>query len=69
MTLALLQGALAVTSVGAALTLAALVSVGLCIATGVPGQAFLRRWKVAQLAFGSQTAMIFAISLVLVVLG
>ncbi len=67
--LAILQAALAVTTVGAALQLALLVSVGFCVATGVPGQAFLRRWRVAQLAFGSQVAMIFVISLVLVSVG
>lgn len=66
--IALLQRALSVSTIGAALGLAVFVSVGFCIATGVPGQAFLRRWKVAQLAFGSQTAMILVISVVLVVL-
>ena len=67
--LALLQRALGVSTVGAALGLAAFVSVGFCIATGVPGQAFLRRWRVAVIAYGSQTAMIFSISLALVLMG
>lgn len=67
--IALLQQALAVTSLGAALELAVLLSVGLCVATLVPGQAFLRRWRVALLASGSQVAMILAISAVLVLLG
>ena len=64
--LALLQAALNVTTVGAALGLGIFVAVGFCIATIVPGQAFLRRWRVATLSFGSQTAMILVISLVLV---
>jgi len=67
--LALLQAALGITTVGGALGLAALVSVGFCIATIVPGQAFLKRWRVAALTFGSQTAMIFAISIVLAAFG
>ncbi|MCA9705016.1 MAG: DUF1761 domain-containing protein [Myxococcales bacterium] len=67
--LALLQRALGVTTMGGALGLAAFVSVGFCIATGVPGQAFLRRWRVAALAFGSQVAMIVAISAALVLMG
>lgn len=67
--IAVLHNALSITSVGAALQLGALLSVGFCIATGVPGQAFLGRWKVAQLAYGSQTAMILAISAVLVPFG
>ncbi len=67
--IALLQQALAVTTIGAAIELGVLLSVGLCIATGLPGQAFLRRWRVAALASGSQVAMILVISVVLVLLG
>ncbi|MEM7156515.1 MAG: DUF1761 domain-containing protein [Myxococcota bacterium] len=67
--LAVLQGAFGVTGIGGALKLAGFVSVGLCIATGVPGQAFLRRWRVASIACGSQVAMIFAMSVVLVLVG
>ncbi len=63
--LALLQQALGVSTIGGALKLGVFVSVGFCIATGVPGQAFLRRWRVALIAYGSQTAMILAISTVL----
>lgn len=66
LSLALLQQALAITTLGAALRLGVLVSVGFCIATGVPGQAFLRRWRVALIANGSQTAMILVISTILV---
>ena len=63
--LALLQAALSITTVGAALGLALFVAVGFCIATGVPGQAFLKRWRVVVLAYGSQTVMIVVISLIL----
>ena len=63
--LALLQRWLGVDSIGDALMLGGFVSVGLCIATGLPGQAFLKRWRVAGLALGSQVAMILAISLIL----
>lgn len=67
--IAMLQGAFAVTTTGAAIKLGAFISVGFCIAMIVPGQAFLRRWNVAALAGGSQVAMIFAISIVLVLVG
>ena len=50
--LALLQRWLGVDSIGDALMLGGFVSVGLCIATGLPGQAFLKRWRVAGLALG-----------------
>lgn len=67
--IALLHAALSVTSVGAALSLGVLLSVGFCVATCLPGQAFLRRYDVAWIACGSQTAMILAISAVLVAVG
>lgn len=63
--LALLQQALNIHSVGAALQLGAFVAIGFCIATGLPGQAFLLRWRVAAIAYGSQVAMILGISLIL----
>ena len=67
--IALLQGALSVTTIGGAIQLGVFLSVGFCIATLVPGQAFLRRWSVAVLAGGSQVAMILTISVVLALLG
>lgn len=63
--LAVLQRWLSVDSIGEALMLAAFVSVGFCVATGLPGQAFLKRWRVAAIAYGSQVAMIFGISVIL----
>lgn len=65
LSLAVLQGWLGVTSIGEALGLGAFVSVGFCVATGLPGQAFLKRWRVAAIAYGSQVAMILGISLIL----
>lgn len=65
LSLALLQQALGVDSIAAALQLGVLVSIGFCIATGLPGQAFLKRWRVAAIALGSQVAMILGISLIL----
>lgn len=65
LTLAALQQWLAVDSASEALTLGVLVAIGFAVATGLPGQAFLRRWRVAAIACGSQVAMILGISLIL----
>ena len=65
LSLAMLQQWLAVDSVSEALGLGFFVSIGFCIATGLPGQAFLKRWRVAAIVLGSQTAMILGISLIL----
>jgi len=65
LSLAILQQWLSVGSLTDALKLGFLVAVGFCIATGVPGQAFLKRWRVAAIAFGCQATMIIAISLIL----
>lgn len=69
MSLAILQQWLAVGSMADALKLGLLVAIGFCVATGVPGQAFLKRWRVAAIAFGCQATMIVAISLILAALG
>ena len=65
LSLAALQQALAIESVSGALGLGLFVAVGFCIATGLPGHAFLKRWRAAFLIYGSQTVMILAISLIL----
>ena len=65
LSLATLQRWLAVDSAGEALTSGVFVAIGFAVATGVPGQAFLRRWRVAAIACGSQVAMILGISLIL----
>ncbi len=64
-TLALTQRAFGVDSIVDGLVVGGLVSLGFCVATGLPGQAFLKRWRVAAIALGSQVAMIFGISLIL----
>jgi hypothetical protein len=68
LSIAVLQGGFAIESVGGALGLGLFVAVGLAAATALPGQAFLGRWRVFFLANGSQTVMILAISLILVLL-
>ena len=65
LSLALLQHWLSIDSAGEALHLGVLVAVGFCIATGLPGQAFLKRWRVAAITLGCQVTMIIAISLIL----
>ena len=65
LTIATLQNALGITGLGGALALGVLLSVGLCTATIVPGQAFLKRWRVAAICAGSQVAMILGISTIL----
>ncbi len=67
--LAVLQGSMGVQTTSSALVLALFVSVGFCLSTLLPGQAFLRRWRTAAIAGGSQVAMIVAMSLTLVLVG
>jgi hypothetical protein len=65
LSLAMLHRWLAVDSLGDALAVAVMVIVGFSVATGLPGQAFLKRWRVAAIAYGSQAAMILGISVIL----
>lgn len=65
LTIALLQQGLGVESIGAALGLGAMIAVGLVIANIVPGQAFLKRWRVAAICAGSQTVMVLSMSTIL----
>lgn len=64
LSLATLQQWVGVTSLGQSLGLGALVAVVMFV-TSLPGQAFLKRWRVAAIAGGSQAAMILGISVVL----
>ena len=64
--LAVLQRVFAVDTVGGAVGLGLFVAVGLGAAMALPGQAFLGRWRTFLLAHGSQTAIVLAVSLVLV---
>lgn len=63
--LAVLHRSLGVASVSEALQLGGLVAVGFAVATGLPGQAFLKRWRVAAIALGCQVAMIAGVSMIL----
>jgi len=63
--IAVLHRSLGVDSVSDALQVAALVTVGFGVAIGLPGQAFLKRWRAAAIAYGNQATMILAISLIL----
>jgi hypothetical protein len=65
LSIATLQRAFAIESASSALGLGLFVALGFCGATGLPGQAFLKRWRVFFIAYGSQTVMILAISLIL----
>ena len=67
LSLALMQRWLGVDSIAEALQLGLFVAIGFCVATGLPGQAFLKRWRVALIAYGCQVAMILGISVVLAV--
>ena len=63
--LAVLVGWLGASSIGEALALAAFVAIGFCVTNGLPGQAFLKRWRVAAIAYGCQSTMIVAMTLIL----
>jgi hypothetical protein len=63
--LATLQVALGVATVGAGLVLGVFVALHFCIATALPGYAFLKRWNAFFLAVGSQTALILILSALL----
>jgi cation transport ATPase len=63
--LAVLQRGLAVASLGDGLTLGLFVAVAFCIATALPGYAFLRRWSAFFLAIGAQIILIMILSAIL----
>lgn len=63
--LAVLQQALRVDSVGQGLAAGLVVVLCFCIATALPGYAFLRRWSAFALAIGSQAGLILILSAIL----
>lgn len=65
LSIAALQQVLSITSVGSAIGLGLFIAVGFCAVTGLPGHAFLKRWRAFLLIYGSQTVMILAISVIL----
>ncbi len=63
--LAVLQATLKVQSVGDGLMSGLFVAVHFCIATAMPGYAFLRKWSAFFIAIGSQTSLILILSVIL----
>jgi len=64
--IAVLQVALAIKTLHAALGVAAFISLTFVLATTIPGYAFLKRWNALVLAVGSQISFIFIASTILV---
>ncbi|MBX2802769.1 MAG: DUF1761 domain-containing protein [Myxococcales bacterium] len=65
LSLAVLHRMVGIEGVAGGLGIGLFVAVGFAMATILPGQAFLKRWRVAAIAGGSQVAMILAISTIL----
>lgn len=63
--LGVLQRGLDVTSLGDGLELGLFVAISFCIATALPGYAFLRRWSAFFLAIGAQAVLILILSAIL----
>lgn len=63
--LAGLQRGLAVASLGDGLELGLFVAISFCVATALPGYAFLRRWSAFFLAIGAQAVLILIVSAIL----
>ncbi len=63
--LAFLQQWLKIDSIGPALQLGVFVSIGFVVVNSVPGQAFLKRWRVAAITAGCQSVMVLGISAIL----
>lgn len=63
--IALLQRAMSISTIGGALLLGIVLAIGICCATMLPGQAFLKRYSVFLIAAGSQSAMLLVISIIL----
>ncbi len=65
--IAVLQASFGIKSFGAAMRLAAFISLAFVLATTIPGYAFLRRWNALVLAVGSQVSLIFILSVILAI--
>ena len=65
LTIAGLQAALGVTSLGGAVGWGLVFAIGLCAANLIPGQAFLGRWRVAAITVGCQASIVVLISAIL----
>ncbi len=65
--LAIMQQNLGIQTVSGGLILGLFTAVHFCLATALPGYAFLKRWRAFFLAIGSQTVLILILSLILAV--
>jgi len=63
--LALMQAGLGVQGVAGGLSVGLVVAVSFCLATALPGYAFLKRWPAFTLAVGSQMTLILILSVIL----
>lgn len=65
--LAILQRNLGVSSLGGGLSSGVFVALMFCVATALPGYAFLRRWSAFGLAISAQVVVILILSVILAV--
>lgn len=65
MGLAILQKNLGVTTLGGGLSSGIFVALMFCVATALPGYAFLRRWSAFVLAIAAQVVVILIVSVIL----
>ncbi len=65
--LATLQRSLGINTATGGVQFGIFIALFFCIATALPGYAFLRRWSAASLAIGSQATLILILSLILAV--
>lgn len=65
--IALLQSTLSIETLGEGISLGLFIAIFFCIATMLPGYAFLKRWNAFFLAVGSQTVVILIISTILAI--
>lgn len=63
--IALIQRDMSISTIGSALLLGLVLAIGICCATILPGQAFLKRYPVFLMTAGSQSVMILVISIIL----
>lgn len=65
--IALLQSTLSIDTLGASISFGLFIAICFCIATMLPGYAFLKRWDAFFLAVGSQVSVILIISIILAI--
>ncbi|MEM9580194.1 MAG: DUF1761 domain-containing protein [Pseudomonadota bacterium] len=67
--LAMLQKAVGVSTLGGGLTSGIFAALFFCVATALPGYAFLRRWSAFTLAISAQVVVIMVLSAILALWG